>query len=206
MSVPVVKVSIRAGSTWRYSTTLCYGDMVYKAISAVDRGWPTTITVTTHGIPAGVRIPAWIANARGPKINTTEEEPHIVERVDDNTLMLIGLNTGRDSTYTANSGTLAYIPVRNIAGWTARADFKYSVDGDTLVEALSTGLAPEIVLDGTIGKIDFELSEEQTRTLLGGGTQTVTGIAHVELVDGDGAVHAVFDFAWTATPEGTTEA
>lgn len=205
MTVPVRKVKIAAGQTWVESSVWGETPAAYKVISAVTRGWPTTITAASHGIPAGVTIAVWIANARGPKINTTEDAPSFAQRVDDNTLTLMDVNTGGQAAYTANSATLKYLPVKDLTGYTARAQFRRTVTSTVLVDAVSTGADPEFVITAALGKIALTLTPAQTRALLDGGTAQTTGIAHVELVDANGVVYRAWDYNWTCTPEGTRE-
>lgn len=206
MTVPVRKIKIAAGQTFVDSAVWCETPWVYKTISAVTRGWPTSITVTSHSIPQGIQIPVWIANARGPKINTTDDEPFFAAYSDANTLILQGVNTGGQSSYVTDSATLRYMAPKNLTGFTARTQFRLSVDDPVLVECISTGPSPEFALSVLVGKIDLTLTPEQTRALLNAGTAQTTGIAHVELVDGTGVVHRPWDYAWTCTPEGTREA
>ena len=205
MKVPVRKVTIAAGQTWVDSAVWCETPYVYKVITAVTRGWPTVITAASHGIPAGVQIPVWVANAEGPFINTTEEKPWIAERADDNTLTLLGVNTGGQDSYTASSATLSYVPPKTLTGFTARMQFRRTITGAVLVEAVSTGGDPEVVITAAIGKITTTLTPAQTRALLAGGSVATSGICHVELIDSNGLVYRPWDYAWTATPEGTRE-
>lgn len=202
--VPVRKIQIAGGQTFTDTSVWCETPYVFKNISAVTRGWPTSITVTAHGVPDGVTVPVWIQNARGPSIDTTADSPHFAQYVDANTLVLLGLNTGGQTAYTAGSGTLAYMPVKDITNWTARAQFRTSVASPVLVEAVSTGGDPEFVLTGGLGRIVLTLTPTQTRLLIPGNAAS-SGIAHVELVDPDGRVFRPFDYVWSATPEGTRE-
>jgi hypothetical protein len=205
--VPSRKVIIAAGQTWTDSAVWCTTPWVYKVISAVTRGWPTVITAASHGIMQGVQIPVWIANALGTKsINTSQEDPWIVEYSDTNTLTLLGVNTGGQTAYVANSATMSYMPPKDLTGFTARAQFRLSVDDPILIECVSTGLAPEFALIEVLGNIVLTLTPEQTRALLDGGSSQTTGIAHVELIDTNGVVFRPWDYAWTCTPEGTREA
>lgn len=202
--VPVRKIQIAGGQTFTDTSVWCETPYVFKNISAVTRGWPTSITVTAHGVPDGVTVPVWIQNARGPSIDTTADSPHFAQYVDANTLVLLGLNTGGQTTYTAGSGTLAYMPVKDITNWTARAQFRTSVASPVLVEAVSTGGDPEFVLTGGLGRIVLTLTPTQTRLLIPGNAAS-SGIAHVELVGADGVVYRPWDYTWTCTPEGTRE-
>lgn len=202
--VPVRKIQIAGGQTFTDTSVWCETPYVFKNISAVTRGWPTSITVTAHGVPDGVTVPVWIQNARGPSIDTTADSPHFAQYVDANTLVLLGLNTGGQTAYTAGSGTLAYMPVKDITNWTARAQFRTSVASPVLVEAVSTGGDPEFVLTGGLGRIVLTLTPTQTRLLIPGNAAS-SGIAHVELVGADGVVHRPWDYTWTCTPEGTRE-
>lgn len=201
--VPVLEVTIAGGVTWTDTFMWIQRPEVYKTISAVTRGWPTVITATAHGIPAGVQMPVWIANARGPKINTTAETPLHAEYVDANTLTLLRLNTGGQSTYVANSATLAYWAPRNITGFTAVTQFRRTLKSAVLVELSSEGVAPGFELTGALGKIQTTLTSAQSRALLEGGTAETSGIAQVELKDADGIEYRVLEYQWTCLPEGT---
>ena len=204
MTIPVIPLKIAGGQTFRASHVWFSGDWVYKVITAVTLGWPTQITAASHGIPAGVKVPVWIANARGPKINTTAEVPFLAERVDANTLVLLGLNTGGQSTYVASSATLSYVPPKSLVGWSARGQFRVDPESDVLVDGHSdTG---EFVITGATGMLEVVLTEAQSRALLDGGQEILNGICHIELIDTDGEVHRPFDYSWSTTPEGTREA
>jgi hypothetical protein len=204
--VPVRKIQIAGGQTFTDTVVWCEGPYVFKTISALTLGWPTTISATAHGVPAGVTIPIWIQNARGPSINTTEETPHFAQRVDANTLVLVGVNTGGQTAYVANSATLAYMPPKDITNYTARCQFRRSVvSGTILIDAVSTGLTPQITITGAVGQISLTLTPAEGRLLLDNNTLS-TGIAQIELVSPDSRVYRPWDYAWTATPEGTREA
>jgi len=203
--VPVRKIDIAAGQTFVDSAVWCQSPYTFKTIASATRAWPTVLGVTAHGIPEGVKVPVWVSNSRGMSLDTTESAPWIAEYVDANSLTLVGVNTGDQAAYVANSATLAYLPPRTLTGFTARTQFRRQVTGPVLVECVSTGADPEFVLATAIGKITLTLTPAQTRALLAGGTSQTTGIAHVELVDGDGLVYRPWDYAWTCSPEGTRE-
>ncbi len=198
--VPVRKIQIAGGQTFTDTVVWCEGPYVFKTISALTLGWPTTISATAHGVPAGVTIPIWIQNAKGPSINTTEDTPHFVQRVDANTLVLLNFNTGGQKAYTANSATLSYMPPKDLTGYSARGTFRRDNAGG---EAL---LSPTFSVTPSIGSVQLTMTPAQTRSLLGGGRSQVAGVAHVELfTQDDVVVLRPWDYAWAVTPEGTTE-
>lgn len=203
--VPVRKIVIAGGQTFVDRVAWCEAPYTFKTISAVTLGWPTTITVTAHGVPNGVTVPVWIQNVKGPTaLNTTADTPHYAQYADANSLTLVGVNTGGMTAYTANSAVLAYMPPKNITNWIARTQFRTSVTGAVLVDCVSTGVDPEYVISGSLGIATLTLTPAQTRLLIPGNAAN-NGIAHVELVDPDGVVHRPFDYAWSCTPEGTRE-
>lgn len=200
-AVAVARVEIPGGADWVWSVVWGETPFTYKTIAAVTLGWPTTLTVNSHGIPTGVSVAAWIKSAVGPKINVADgADPHIVKRVDANTLEVIDLNTLRQTAYTANSGVIRFAAPKDLTGWTAKCDFKRDVSSTALVEAST---ATEITL-GSDGTIAFALSATQTRALLDGGTDNTTGIAQLELTDPDGRIYRNLELRWTALAEGTT--
>lgn len=200
MKVPVRKIQIAGGGSFTDTIIWTEGPYVFKTISAVTLGWPTVLTATAHGVPAGVVIPAWIQNARGStSLNTTADTPVYVERVTDDTLRLVNFNTGDQSAYVANSATLAYLAPKDLTGFTARGPLrKNSVTGAELA-------TPTYTITAAIGKIVMSLTPAQTRALLDSGTSPTAGIAHVELVTGSD-VYRPWDYAWACTPEATVEA
>lgn len=195
--VPTRKIQIAGGQTFTDTVVWCEAPYTFKTISAVTLGWPTTISATAHGVPAGVTIPVWIQNARGPTLNTTEDAPHFAQYVDANTLVLMGVNTGGQTSYVANSATLAYMPPKDLTDYTARCQFRKTIAGDVLVE-------PTFDITGAIGKIALSLTAAQVRLLIPGNVAS-SGIAQVELVSLGGSVYRPWDYAWSCTPEGTRE-
>lgn len=198
--IPVRKVQIAGGASFTDVIIWTESPYVFKTISAVTLGWPTIITATAHGVPAGIVIPVWVQNARGAtSLNTEEEVPHYAERVTDDTLRLVNFNTGGQSTYVANSATLAYLAPKDLTGFTARGPFrKTGVTGTVLA-------TPTYTITANLGKIVVSMTPAQTRALLDSGTSATSGICHVELVSGSD-VYRPWDYAWVCTPEATVEA
>lgn len=206
MAAPTIKVKVAAGATFTTSYCWCESPYVHKTIASVARGLPTVLTATAHGIPAGVTIPIWISNARGPKINTTEDDPWLAVRATDDTLTLVNVNTGGQAAYTASSGTLSYLPPKDLTGASAKCQFRTTADSDTvLVECLSTGLDPEITISEAVGLLTMTLTPAQSRALHDGSGETTSGIAQMEVTLADGTVVRAFELQWTCYPEGTRE-
>jgi len=205
VKVPSRKINIAAGQTFSESSVWCVAPWVYKPISTLTAGWPTVVTAVGHGIPAGVTIPVWVANSRGVSIDTTVDAPWIAERASVDTLTLMGVNTGGQSGYVANSATASFMLPRDLTGFVARAQFRQRITGAVLVDAVSTGLTPQFALTAALGKIALTLTPAETRALLNGGTSETDGIAHVELVSPSGEVFRPWDYKWVVSPEGTRE-
>lgn len=199
MKVPVRKIQIAGGSSFSDVLIWTEGPYVFKTISAVTLGWPTVVTAAAHGLPAGVVVPAWIQNARGATIlDTTVDTPVYIERATADTLRLVNFNSGGQSTYVANSATIAFLLPKDLTGFTARGPFrKNNVTGTVLA-------TPTYTVTPALGKIEMSLTPAQTRALLDGGTSNTSGIAHIELVLGSD-VFRPWDYAWACSPEATVE-
>lgn len=199
MSRPVRAVEVAAGETWADSFFWCESPFTYKTITAVERGWPTYITVAAHGIPSDTRVPVFIQGAKGAASLNVNTTPHVAERFTDDVLVLLDVNTLSDPSYKTGSGVAKYMLPKDLSAFIPRGQIRRTVDGAVLVDITSDEV--ELSVNGLV---TINLSETQTRAMSSGATEAVQCILHLELVDG-AIVERPVDYEFTVHPEGTQE-
>lgn len=199
MSRPVRAVEVAAGETWADSFFWCESPFTYKTITAVERGWPTYITVPAHGVPADTSVPVFIQGAKGAASLNVNTTPHVAERSTDDVLVLLDVSTLDDPPYRTGSGVAKYMLPKDVSAFTPRGQIRRTVDSAVLVEIT----ASEVTL-GVNGLVTIALSETQTRAMSAGAAEPVQCLLHLELVDGD-VVERPVDYEFTVYPEGTQE-
>ncbi len=197
---PKRKVTIAAGSTWSDSFTWLKLPYNYRDVETVENGLPTKFTVQGHGLPIGSPIPISISNSGSLKLDTTTDSaPVFAVAEDEDVLVLHGIDTIKRPVSTTTPRIVYLTPVL-FDGYTARVQFKTSLNGPALVTLTEES---GIILAGSL--VTLNLTTSQTRTLVGAATDTVTGIAQLELTSPTGATTRILQYDWSASVEWTKE-
>lgn len=181
----------------RWETT----PIVYKAISAIPKTAPATLTVTAHGMPDGWR--AAVVSVRGMlEINAKNTPPRASDFrpgtvTDVNTVQFNTLNASDFSTY-SSGGYLVYNTPMPLTGYSARMSIKDKVGGTELLRLDST-LNNRIVLDAT--KCTITLTVDATTTA---GLTWTNGVYDLELVSASGVVTGILQGNVTVSREVTS--
>lgn len=195
-------LTIYQGRTFKHVLRWEVDPMVYKAITAITKAAPVSMTATGHGLRTGWY--AAITDVLGmTQINATANHPrdkdyHQVTRVDDNTITINDIDAASFSTYTSG-GYLRYRTPASLASYTARMDIKNKVGGTVLLAIDSTS---EITLDDTEHTITIELTPTVTAAI----TTWTRGVYDLELVSATGTVDCLLTGTVTVIPEVTTSA
>lgn len=115
---------IQQGATFQQSLQWCNGTPTFMAITNVQIGLPTLITVPNHGLTQPT--PVWITNVKGAwSLNTKnyrDTAPRYASVIDVNTLA-IDWDTGDDPPY-QSGGVLTFYAPMNLTGYTARLQIR----------------------------------------------------------------------------------
>lgn len=177
-------LTIYQGKTFRKVIRWQVEPLIYKAISAITKAGPVSITATGHGVPDGWMVA--IASAGGMRqINAKYNPPSGADFkqatvVDANTLQLNKVNSSGFATYTSGGYVVYYTP-QSLAGYTARMTIRDFVGGMELLSL--TTVNSRILLDDTYKTITLFISATDTAAL-----DFSSGVYDLELVDGSGIV------------------
>lgn len=175
---------------------------VYKAITAITKTAPVSITATGHGLVTGWRVAVVSAggmdqiNAENNPPRESEFEQCIV--TDINTITLNKVNSTEFDTYTSGGYLQFYTPV-DMAGYSARMDIKNRIGGTELFSITSGAPDNRIAIDNSNHTITITISAADTATLT-----FVKGYYDLELVSPTGVVTTIFSGTVTVTKEVTT--
>jgi hypothetical protein len=137
MSCQNSDLTIKKGKTFRRVLRWEVAPIVYKAITAIAKVAPVSITAVGHGIPDGWR--ATVQSVEGmTEINAKSNPPaqsdyHKATVVDSDTVEFNDVNAAGFSVYKGN-GYLRYNTPADMAGFTAKLIVKDAVGGTTLLE------------------------------------------------------------------------
>jgi len=131
---------ILQGATFHVPIYWYAGADVIKTITAVTRGYPTLLTVTAHGLPAG-DTPVTVLGVTGAPVILNSESELPADRsyatyIDANTLSLDVNTTGLAAPTVA--GFLKLTPPVDLAGYTARMKVKTSYSATAALVSLTT--------------------------------------------------------------------
>jgi hypothetical protein len=140
--------------------------LIYKAITAITKAAPVSITSATHGLKTGWRVA--VVSVGGMRQLKAVNWPlrstdyHLATASDANTVALNDVNSSDYTAYTSG-GYLVYPTPLSLASCTARMTIRETVDSTTaLDELVSTGLTPVIALDDTEHTITITLAAATT--------------------------------------------
>lgn len=177
---------------------------IYKAITAITRAAPVSITATAHGLPDGWR--AAVVSAGGMrKINARKSPPidtdfHQATVTDANTITFNEVSSADYEAYTS-SGWLAYYTPVDLAGYTARLQIRATQADTTVLLTLDTSAvspATGIYLDNTLKTITLIISATDAAAI-----DWLEGVYDLELVSPAGVVTQLLSGAVTVVDEVT---
>lgn len=197
--VPQRKISFTAGQTFIDQALWCQGEKVYKTITDIVYGLPTTIRVPAHGIPSGIVMAVWFVNMKSKLFD--ERSAYFVASIDSNNLRILDHNSFEGS---ANLGTMIFIPPVDTSNLLVVTKFRKNPSSPVLLEVRSDGVSPGFTLPGN-GIIGLELTPDNSKALIGSNKNPFSGIAQIEVTNDQDQVFRPWDYAWEVFPEGTTE-
>ncbi len=195
-------LAIRRGATFTLSLRWEGETWLYAAITGITQTAPAQITSAVHAIPDGWRVA--VVDAKGmTQLNATSNPPKDRDMrrasvVSSTVLEFNDTSAAAFGKHTPNTGYIAWLAPRSLAGFTARMQIRERVKGPVVVSLTS---APNggISLDDTLKVIDLTLTAEQTETVL-----QASGVYDLELVSAGGVVFDVLEGAVTFGTEITT--
>jgi hypothetical protein len=175
---------------------------VYKAITAITKAAPASITAATHGLATGWRV-AVVSVLGMTEINAASDPPKSVDFhqctvVDPNTITLNDVNSSEFSAYVSGGYLQYYTPV-NLSGFTARMTIKNKIGGTSLLTLTSGAPDNRIAIDNAAHTITLTISATDTASM------TFTqGVYDLELVSPVGVVTKLYRGGVTVLKEVTT--
>lgn len=189
-------IVIFQGADWQPVLQWLSEDMLHKAISGVQIGLPTVLTVTAHGFTLNARMPVWITNVQGPRALNTDGykcvEPRWATVMDANTLA-VDFDSGALLTY-KSGGVLTTRPPMDLTGWTAKHEIRSSIDSTDVLNSLTTENGG--ITLGADGSITLHMTAAQS-TALG----AINGVYNLELIDPTGIVWRFAEGAVCVSPD-----
>lgn len=190
-------ICILQGATLSKFLQWCSSDPTHKAITNVQVGLPTLVTVPGHGLTG--RTSVWITNVRGPRDLNTDGyrncPPQSASVVDADTLA-IDFDSGSLSPY-QSGGVLTYYPPLDLTGYTGRMQVRANQAAQDVLLELTTENGG-INITGPTGTIEMRSTAAATAALTFGG-----GVYDLELTATDGFVTRLAQGAVTVSREVT---
>jgi hypothetical protein len=202
MAAKKLNLVIRQGETFLRVIRWETPPFVYKAITAITKAAPVSITATTHGLATGWRV-AVVSAGGMEQINAPNNPPRDSDfeqcTVSDvNTVTLNRVNSTEYDTYTSGGYLQFYTPV-DLTGYSARMDIKNRIGGTELASITSGAPDNRITIDNVNHTITITISAADTTAF------TFTkGYYDLEMVSPTGVVTTIFSGTVTLTREVTT--
>jgi hypothetical protein len=193
-------LSIRQGSTFRFTFRWETAPIVFKPITGILAQAPARVTATGHGLVTGWR--AAIVSCDGmTQINAEHDPPRAsdykqVTVIDANTIELGSVNAADFDAY-SGGGYLRYNTPSDLAGFTARMKIKSRIGGTTYIEL--TTVNSRIVVDDAAKTITLLLEAADTEALA-----FTRGVYDLEMVSPTGVVTTIAEGQVRVTREATT--
>lgn len=184
---------------------------VYKAITAITKAAPVSITSTSHGIPDGWQV-AVVSVIGMAQINATASPPKTTDYkkatvTDVNTITLNEVNSAGFSAYTSG-GYLQFLTPVDLTGYTARMSIKDKIGGTQLFRLdTTTDVAvlpythnqPRIGVSNTYKTITLLIHADDTAVM-----PFTSGVYDLEMVSPTGVVDLLLTGKITVIDEVTT--
>lgn len=196
-----LNLEIIKGSTFSRVLRWAAPPYIYKAITAISKAAPASLTVTAHGLVDGWRVAVTSVvgmrqiNAKYSPPRTTDY--HKATVVDGNTITLNDVNSSLYTTYTSG-GYIQYLTPVNMASYTARMMIRTTplTTGDPLVSLTTENSG--IAIDNTAKTITVTMTATATAALT-----FLSGSYDLELVSSGGVVTKLLSGSISVTAETT---
>lgn len=185
MSSPTQDITIVKGATFsrvlRWEST----PYVYKAITAITKAAPASITSTAHGVPDGWRVA--IVSVQGMRqINAKNTPPratdfHKATKTSADVIALNDVNSAEYDAWTSGGYIMYYTPV-SLSGYTARMQIRPTAE-DTATPLVSLVSPTDIVMDDTTKTITITIAASVTAAYT-----FLSGVYDLELVSAGSVV------------------
>lgn len=192
-------ITVRRGESFSRLIRWESQPLVYKAITAVTKAAPVSITASTHGLKDGWRV-AVISTGGSRQLNAKNwplraSDFHKCTVVDPNTITLNDVSSLDFTTYTSSGSLVYYTPV-SLASFTARMQIRATADATTTLASLVS--PTDITLDDTAHTISISISATAT------AAYTFTSAVYdLELVSAGGVVTRLLEGNISVTSEVT---
>lgn len=159
------KLKVPRGATFRKGWVWYDGEDVIKPITVITRGFHTEITAPLHGFPS-TDIPVALLDVG--ELNTLDASGNpsfatknrILAHALDANKFSVEVDSSEFSAYDGTGGYVVYRPPKNLTGYTARMQFRATVNAADILLELTSGNG--ITLGGAEGTIDMVLTDAQT--------------------------------------------
>lgn len=196
-------LTLRKGETVAIPLRIESSVLVYKAITAIAKSAPVSITAEGHDLANG--WDACVMNAKGMKQINAEENPPAdaefrpVTVVDADTVQFNSVNAAGYSTYTGGGQIVYYAPLDLAAYASARMSVKDAVGGTEILSFTTSN--GRLEFDAATNTLWLRMTSEDSELI-----EADEGVFDIELVTPGGEVKAVCSAESTITflPEVTT--
>ena len=185
MSSPTQDITIVKGATFSRVLRWESAPFVYKAITAITKAAPVSITATAHGVPDGWRVA--IVSVQGMRqINAKNAPPratdfHKATKTSADVIALNDVNSSEYDAWTSGGYIMYYTPV-SLSGYTARMQIRPTAE-DTATPLVSLVSPTDIVLDDTTKTISITIAASVTAAYT-----FLSGVYDLELVSAGSVV------------------
>ncbi len=185
MTAAIKDITITKGDTFSLVLRWEVLPFIYKAITAITKAAPASITATSHGLVDGWRA-AVVSVVGMREINAANKPPrstdfHKVTFVDANTVTLNDVNSALYTTYTSG-GFLQYYTPQSLASYTARMQIRPTA-ADTATPLVSLTDSSGITLSDAAKTITITITAAVTAALT-----ATAAVYDLELVSPTGVV------------------
>ena len=197
-----VDLAIRRGATFTLAARWEGETWLYAAITGITQTAPVQITSAPHSIPDGWRVA--VVDAKGmTQLNAANNPPKDKDMrraavVSSTVLEFNDTSAAAFSKHTPNTGYIAWLAPRSLAGVIARMQIRERVKGP-IVLSLTSAPNGGLSLDDTLKVVEITLTAEQTEIIA-----QSAGVYDLELVSAGGVVTDLLEGAVTFGPETTT--
>lgn len=154
-------------------------------IELIEEGYPTVVTVSSHGLNAVSSHPVIISGVEGiPLLNSENTQLPFCTRIDDNKFSVPISSVGKE--WVPGTGEITYHIPTDLTGWTARCVIRKTWFESTPIHEMTTANGG-ITLIPAIGGIQLYIPKATTA-----GFTFRHAVYDVDLTDGSGNEYRVF--------------
>jgi len=174
-----IDLIIEQGATFIKKINWYGGGKVTREIDSVAVGCPTTVTINSHGLPAGADTPVYINNVKGARSLNSKAKEVLATYVDADSFTVDTSTLGE--TYTLGSGCVHYFVPKALTDWTARMDIRDELDDAITLVSLTS--PDDIVINITTAEIQIIIAADVTAAL-----DFTEAVYDLEMIDDSGVV------------------